>query len=76
MNNLNKAAYALDESAHYLGIGKTKLREEIAAGRLSAKKCGRKVLLLRTDLEAYLQALPDAEWAGSALKCRKNNISA
>lgn len=41
-------------------IGRTKLYEEIAAGRLVAVKVGRRTLIRAEDAEAWLNSLPVA----------------
>jgi hypothetical protein len=40
------------------GEGRTKLYEEIASGRLKARKAGKRTIILSSDLEEYLQNLP------------------
>ncbi|WP_298428368.1 hypothetical protein [Rhodoblastus sp.] len=40
------------------GLGRTKAYEEIAAGRLIARKIGHKTIVLESDLAAYLENLP------------------
>lgn len=41
-----------------VGISRTKFYQEINAGRLKARKIGSKTVVLETDLQAYLDALP------------------
>lgn len=52
------AAFDTASAAGYIGIGKTKLFAEIQAGRIPAKKAGNRTLILRSDLDAWLAALP------------------
>lgn len=40
--------------------GRTKLLEEIDAGRLKTKRLGRRVLILADDLKAWVESLPEA----------------
>ena len=54
-----RIAYGMDEAAETAGIGLTKLREEIAAKRLRARKLGSRTIITRDDLEAWAAALPD-----------------
>lgn len=57
----NKLAYTVKEALEAIGIGQTKLYKEIAAGRLKARKLGHRTLILKADLEAFLNALPAIE---------------
>ena len=54
-----RVSYSLDEAAKAAGIGLTKLREEIAARRLRARKVGSRTLITADDLEAWAASLPD-----------------
>jgi excisionase family DNA binding protein len=40
------------------GLGRTFLYEAIVQGKLPARKAGRRTVILRGDLEAYLDSLP------------------
>jgi excisionase family DNA binding protein len=59
-------ATGVDGACRALGIGKTKLYEEIAAGRLRAKKCGTKTLLPTDQFAGWLAALDPIETARAA----------
>lgn len=48
-------AYRVKDAARLLGMGKSKLFELIADGRLPARKIGSATLILRTDLIAFLE---------------------
>jgi excisionase family DNA binding protein len=52
------AANTVAEVLRRVGISRTKFYQEISAGRLKARKIGRKTVVLETDLRAYLDALP------------------
>ena len=54
-----RIAYGMDEAAETAGIGLTKLREEIAAKRLRARKLGSRTIITRDDLVAWAAQLPD-----------------
>lgn len=54
-----RVSYGVNEAAETAGIGLTKLREEIAAKRLRARKLGSRTLITADDLEAWASALPD-----------------
>jgi excisionase family DNA binding protein len=49
------------EACRMVGIGRTRIFEEIAAGRIEARKYGRKTLIPVASLRAWLDALP--HWA-------------
>jgi excisionase family DNA binding protein len=51
----NKAAFSVEEVAKQTSLSKPFLRLEIRRGRLKAKRFGRRVLILKDDLEAYLE---------------------
>jgi Helix-turn-helix domain len=55
-----KLAYQVDELNEILPLGRTKAWEEIAAGRLRARKIGRRTVVLAEDLRDYLASLPEA----------------
>jgi hypothetical protein len=55
-----KYAYRIDELGDVLPLGRTKAWEEIAAGRLKARKIGRRTVVLAKDLRDYLASLPEA----------------
>lgn len=54
-------AYGPVQAAHASGLTRTRIFEEIAAGRLKARKSGRRTLILRSELERYLNNLPVVE---------------
>ena len=51
-------ALTVDEAVKRGPAGKGKLYQEIAAGRLIARKIGRRTVILRTDYERWLNSLP------------------
>lgn len=53
-----KSAFTINEACREIGIGRTKLYQEIAAGRLIVRKANKRTIVLREDLQAYLTALP------------------
>jgi excisionase family DNA binding protein len=55
---MEKLAYTVKEAIRATGIPKSTLYEEISAGRLASRKMPGKTLLLRADLERFLEALP------------------
>ena len=58
--NTDKLAYSIDEAVKILPIGKTKLYEEIKAGRIKASKFGARVLIPTTSMQEWLSSLPQA----------------
>jgi excisionase family DNA binding protein len=66
-------AYSIPEAARAASIGTTKLRKEIRAGRLRARKLGKRSIITANDLENWAAALPDIhdvapDTAAAALK--------
>jgi excisionase family DNA binding protein len=55
---LEPFAYRPTEAAKVLRMSRGALYNEIAAGRLEARKRGKSTLILRTEIERYLAALP------------------
>ncbi|MDP3600950.1 MAG: DNA-binding protein [Bosea sp. (in: a-proteobacteria)] len=54
-------AYNIPDLAKASGRGRSVIFEEIAAGRLIARKAGGKLIVLYDDAVAWLQALPVRE---------------
>ncbi len=52
-------ALSPDDFIRDYSIGRTKLYEELAAGRLKARKFGRRTLILRSDAERWAASLPE-----------------
>jgi excisionase family DNA binding protein len=50
----NKIAFGLAELAQLTNISVAMLRKEIRAKRLPIKRCGRRVLILKSDFMNYL----------------------
>lgn len=57
---MRREALSIPEVSSVSGIGRTKIYEAIANGSLKARKAGRRTLILRDDLKAFLAALPVA----------------
>jgi excisionase family DNA binding protein len=51
-------AYSIPQVMAKVGAGRDKLYCLIREGKLPARKLGRKTLILASDLEAFLEALP------------------
>jgi hypothetical protein len=52
-------AYSVPEAARAVAIGITKLRLEIRAGRLIARKVGKRTIITAHDLATWAATLPD-----------------
>lgn len=59
-NEQVKLAYTIPELVRDTGAGRSKIYEEIAAGRLKVRKLGKRTLVLHGDAAAWLQSLPAA----------------
>ena len=46
------------EASRVAGLGRTKVYEAIAEGQLKARKFGNRTIILRSDLQQFLAALP------------------
>ena len=53
-------AFSVSELALRCGVGRTKIYEEIKAGRLIARKLGSRTLIALSDVEKWLKALPQS----------------
>jgi len=58
-----KLAYSVDEARTVIGLGRTRLFEEINSGRLLAVKAGKRTLIPARSIEAWLECLPSARGA-------------
>ncbi len=58
LNNRFPLAYDIKSFSRISGSGRSKIYEEIAAGRLVVRKVGRKTIILHEDAIAWLKALP------------------
>ena len=59
-------AYSLEQAGHVSGLGRSALYIAVRERRLVARKCGRRTVVLRPDLEAFLAALPTLNLAQQA----------
>jgi excisionase family DNA binding protein len=63
-----RLAHSIADVAKITGVGRSFLYEEISAGRLVAKKAGRRTLIFEADLNAWLASLPATRSANAKLK--------
>jgi excisionase family DNA binding protein len=52
------AAYSPDRCAEAYDVGRTLIYQEIASGRLRARKLGRRTIITRADADAWIKSLP------------------
>ena len=52
-----KISLTIEEVCTATGLGRTKVYEAISAGALPAKKWGKRTIVLKSDLEAFLSGL-------------------
>lgn len=57
-------AFTIEQAGLVSGIGRSAVAVAVRDGRLSARKCGRRTVVLRADLQAFLSALPAATPSG------------
>ena len=58
---LLQKSYSLDEFARQNAIGLTTVRGEIKAGRLAARKIGRRTIITAEDAKAWQERLPKVQ---------------
>lgn len=61
MNNTSTeqpAAYSITDVLQVLKVGRTRTYELIKEGKLPARKLGRRTVILREDVDAFLRDLP------------------
>ena len=51
-------AYDINGAARMMSVGRNKVYDEIAAGRLDARKVGRRTVITRDAIKAWLHSLP------------------
>jgi excisionase family DNA binding protein len=62
----NREAFSVREFCARYGICKQTFYDEIHRGRISAKKLGKKTVILRTDADAWAKSLPALDPAATA----------
>jgi hypothetical protein len=53
-----RLALSIPDVVRSTGLCRTLIYAEIRAGRLHARKCGRRTIILRSDVEEFLKELP------------------
>lgn len=54
----SNGVFSVNDFCHWAGIGRTAAYSEMKAGRLLAKKFGRRTIIPRNEAERWLAALP------------------
>ena len=52
-------ASSVPDTADDVGVGRSRLYDEIAAGRLKARKVGARTIILHSDRDEWLASLPE-----------------
>jgi len=55
-----KLGYPVDDLPHLTGFSRSTCYNLVADGRLPAKRLGKRIIVLRNDLEQFLRGLPSA----------------
>ena len=58
MNKMHSVALSIPEAVSITGIGRTSLYASIKGGKLVARKCGKRTIILQSDLINWLNSLP------------------
>jgi excisionase family DNA binding protein len=58
IENCQAVGLSIPEASLLSGIGRTTLYAAIKSGALVARKCGKRTIILRSDLITWLNALP------------------
>lgn len=66
LSGLHQDFYSLDEFARRHQIGLTTIYAEIKAGRLTARKIGRRTVIAVNDAEAWREQLPRVQLRGAS----------
>jgi len=53
-----KRLLTVQEAIFGYGLGRSKFYQEVAAGRIQLRKCGRRTLVAADDMEAWAAGLP------------------
>ena len=53
-----RAAYSIIEAAEATSLGRSTIENAVSAGNIPARKCGARTIILESDLQKFLAALP------------------
>jgi excisionase family DNA binding protein len=54
---MTQLSLSIEEAHAATGLGRTKLYQLINSGELKARRCGKRTIILKDDLEAFLNNL-------------------
>jgi excisionase family DNA binding protein len=74
-NPNNSLALSVKDACELAGIGPNKFYDAIRDGHLKARKIGRKTVVLRADLEKYLDALPALDLSKNPYTPKARNMN-
>jgi hypothetical protein len=57
-----KKAHSVKAAAAHFDASVQFVRKQIKLGHLRAKRCGRKIIILDTDLQSFLENQKDVNW--------------
>jgi excisionase family DNA binding protein len=60
VETITREGLSIAEACAVAGVGRTKLYQAISDGSLQARKYGKRTIILRGDLRAFLESLPRA----------------
>jgi excisionase family DNA binding protein len=63
--DFQRMGWSIVDAARSANVGRSTVYEEIKAGRLVARKMGRRTIILDQDLQAWLSTLPTLKTARS-----------
>jgi hypothetical protein len=58
MTEQTRRSFSVNDISQRNGVGRSKIYEEIAAGRLKARKLGARTIIVDEDENAWLSSLP------------------
>lgn len=68
---LDTIGLSVVEAARQAGVGRSTLYEAIRSGALTARKAGRRTLITRDDLMAWIGSLPPVHQSATSRSARK-----
>jgi excisionase family DNA binding protein len=69
----SQKSFSVPQCACYLGLSHWQVRMAIWQGRLSARRVGKSLLILRSDADKFLDNLPTVSANNSAWLARRTN---